>query len=129
MRVDLESLQSWTDRYVEAWRSGDGDAIGSLFSPNARYFTHPFREPWSGRAAIVRNWMENPDQPGSWTCDYRALAVSGSTGVIRGHTSYLKEDGSVDTQFANIFVAEFDDGGLCYEFTEWFMESNPPARA
>jgi ketosteroid isomerase-like protein len=129
MGVDLETLQAWTDRYVEAWRSGDADAIGSIFAPDARYFTHPFRQPREGREAIVQNWTGNPDPPGSWTCDYRALAVNGSTGVIRGHTSYLKDDGSVDTEFANIFIAEFDDEGLCYEFTEWFMESNPPARA
>jgi hypothetical protein len=54
--------------------------------------------------------------------------VSGDTGVVRGLTQYFKEDGSPETEFANIYVIEFDDEGRAREFTEWFMESNPPAR-
>ena len=125
----MPQLQEWIDAYVEAWSSNDAGQTGALFSDDARYYTHPFREPWRGRDAIVKNWGEHPDRPGSWQARYEALAVNGRTGVVRGHTTYFKEDGSVETEYANIFVIEFDDEGRATEFTEFFMKSNPPPRS
>jgi len=120
--MDLEGLEDWTQRYVEAWTNNDPEGIGALFSEGARYYTHPYRDPWEGRDAIVKGWTENPDPPGSWAAEYRALAVTGNTGVVRGNTKYFKADGSVDKEYANIFVVEFDAHGRCTEFTEFFVK-------
>jgi hypothetical protein len=120
--MELSPLQEWIDRYVEAWTSNDAEAIGALFTDEARYYTHPYREPWKGRDAIVKGWTENPDPPGSWAAEYRALAVAENTGVVRGNTKYFKADGSVDKEYANIFVVEFDPQGRCTEFTEFFVK-------
>ena len=79
----MAELESWIDAYVLAWAANDPKAIGDLFAENARYYTHPFRDPWVGRDEIVRRWVENPDSPGSWSADYGPVAVYESTGVIR----------------------------------------------
>lgn len=126
--MDLSAVQSWIDAYVRAWETTHPQAVGDLFAEDARYYTHPFRDPWTGREAIISNWIEHPDRPGSWKADYKALAVTGNTGVVRGKTTYIKEDGSTETEYANIYVIEFDDQGRATEFTEWFMESNPQDR-
>lgn len=127
--MDLPELQAWTDTYVRAWETNHPQTVADLFAEEARYYTHPFREPWNGRDAIVSNWLEHPDEPDSWKADYRALAVNGNTGVVRGTTRYFHEDGSPRTEYANIYVIEFDDQGRATEFTEWFMEANPADRA
>jgi hypothetical protein len=127
--VDLAGLESWIDAYVLAWVTNDAQAIGDLFAEDARYYTHPFREPWKGRDEIVRKWLEHPDPPGSWNASYGPLAVNRNTGVVRGKTQYFKQDGSLETEFANIYVIEFDEEGRATEFTEWFMEGNPEPRA
>ena len=126
--MDLAGLQRWIDGYVRAWSSNDPKEIGALFAEDARYFTHPFREPWHGRDAIVKEWTAHPDRPGSWESLYRALAVGHDIGVVRGETTYFKEDGSVETKYANVFVIQFDDEGRATEFTEFFMKGNPPPR-
>lgn len=126
--MDLEEVQAWIDGYVRAWESGDPSEIGALFAEDARYFTHPFREPWQGRDEIVKGWSEHPDEPGSWQSEYRAIAATGHTGVVRGRTTYFKTDGSVDNEYANVYLIEFDDEGKAREFTEFFMKHNPPAR-
>jgi ketosteroid isomerase-like protein len=126
--MELEEVQAWIDGYVRAWESGDPAELAALFAEDARYYTHPFREPWRGRDAIVKGWTEHPDAPGSWQAEYRAIAASGKTGVVRGTTKYLKEDGSVDKEYANIYVIEFGDEGMATEFTEFFMAGNPPPR-
>lgn len=126
--MDFADLESWTDAYVLAWVTNDAQAIGDLFAEKARYYTHPFREPWKGREEIVRRWLEHPDPPGSWKASYGPLAVNGNIGVVRGKTQYFKEDGSLETEYANIYVIEFDEDGRATEFNEYFMEANPPDR-
>jgi hypothetical protein len=124
----MSEVEAWIDAYVLAWAANDAKAIGDLFADDARYYTHPFRDPWVGRDQIVRGWMDDPDAPGSWSADYGPVAVYEKTGVVRGKTTYFNKDGSTRTEYANIYVIEFDDDGRATEFTEFFMEANPPPR-
>jgi ketosteroid isomerase-like protein len=113
-----ERVQAWLDEYVAAWRSNDGDAIGELFSADASYRYHPYDdEPVRGREAIVADWLEDPDEPGSWEASFAALLVEGDRAVATGETRYA--DGRT---FSNLFVLAFDGDGRCREFTEWYME-------
>ena len=115
--MDHATFQAWLDRYVGAWRSGDPAEIGSLFSPDADYFYGPYSDPVHGRDAIVTNWTDAPDEPGSWEAEYRPLAVDGDVAVATGESRYT--NGST---FSNILVCRFDADGRCSEFREWFME-------
>ncbi|HEX5822960.1 MAG TPA: nuclear transport factor 2 family protein [Candidatus Limnocylindrales bacterium] len=120
--MDQAAFQTWLDRYVAAWRSGDATDIASLFSADAEYFYGPYREPVVGREAIARDWTSEPDAPGSWDAEYRPLAIDGEVAVAIGESRYA--DGRT---FSNIFVCRFDGEGRCREFREWFMEK-PKAR-
>ena len=40
--MDRPVLQAWLDRYVQAWKSYDPDAIGALFGEDATYRYHPY---------------------------------------------------------------------------------------
>jgi hypothetical protein len=115
--MDMGTLQAWIDRYVEAWRTYDSTAIAELFSPDAEYYTHPFRDPWRGRDEIVKGWTEGRDAPGSWEARYAALATHDDTGIVRGWTRY--DDGN---EYANLYVIRFDDEGRATEFTEFFVK-------
>jgi ketosteroid isomerase-like protein len=118
--MDRTRFQDWLNRYIDAWRTGDPAAIGELFSEDARYFYRPYREPVVGRDAIVRDWTDEPDAPGSWEAEYRPLAVDGDTAVATGESRYTN-----GRTFSNIFVCRFDGDGRCTEFREWFMERSP----
>ena len=126
--MKIAELESWVDAYIMAWATNDPKAIGDLFAEDARYYTHPFRDPWVGRQEIVRGWQEQPDAPGSWKASYGPVAVYENTGVVRGTTTYFHPDGSLMTEYANVYLIEFDDDGRATEFTEFFMEANPPPR-
>ena len=122
--MNRESLQVWLDKYVEAWRTYTPEKIGDLFSEDALYYYSPFDEQnhLSGREAIVTDWLKAPDAVGSWEAHYAPLAVEGNVGVAQGRTRYFKPDGSIERQFANLFVMHFDETGRCSQFTEWFMQ-------
>jgi hypothetical protein len=122
--MNRESVQAWLDNYVRAWRTYDAHSIGDLFSEDALYFYSPFDEhnPVRGRAAIVANWLEEPDAPNSWEAHYVPVAVESNVGVAHGRTRYLRPDGTLEREFDNIFVLHFDDTGHCTRFTEWYMQ-------
>ena len=111
-------MQAWLDAYVDAWRTYDRTAIERLFSVDASYAYHPYdEEPLRGREAIVANWLEQPDEAGSWEAAYRPLLIDGDRAVATGETRYA--DGDV---FSNLWILRFDDDERCSEFVEWFMQ-------
>jgi len=113
-----DDFARWLDAYIEAWRTYDPDAIGSLFSADAEYRYHPWDEPLRGRDAIVADWLANRDAPGSWSAEYHPWAVDGDRGVATGISRYPAEDRT----YHNVFLCRFDADGRCREFTEVFAK-------
>ncbi len=120
--ADLDSLARWLELYLEAWRSNDAEKIGVLFTEDAVYRWHPYDQGDDvarGRDAIVRAWLEEPDDPASWELTGEPIAVSGDLGVIRAVTAY--RGGDEERTYHNIFLVRLDDEGRCFDFTEYFM--------
>jgi ketosteroid isomerase-like protein len=115
-------VDSWVDRYVRAWRTNDSDDIGGLFSEDARYYTAPYREPWSGREGIVAAWLDRKDEPGGWEFRHELLGVDGDVGFVRGWTRYAPTAEEAETEYSNLWVLRLTPDGRCSEFTEWWME-------
>jgi ketosteroid isomerase-like protein len=127
--MDRQELQTWLDRYIEAWRKPDRDSIGGLFSEDAEYRYHPFDEPIVGRDAIVASWLEDPDEPDSWEARYEPFAVDGNRAVATGVTRYFEREGQTSRVYDNAFLMDFGDDGRCRSFTEWFRTRPAPASA
>ena len=72
-----DDVQIWLDRYIAAWSSYDETAIGDLFAEDAEYRYHPWADPVVGRAAIVADWLEDKDEPGSWAAHYDVWSFDG----------------------------------------------------
>jgi ketosteroid isomerase-like protein len=120
--MDRETFQRWLDQYVAAWRSNDAEQIGALFSDDVVYRYRPYTEPVRGRAAIVADWLRDPDDPASWDAEYHAVAVDGDTGVSVGESRYPSEGKA----YSNVFIVRFDDDGRAREFSEWWVEKPKP---
>ena len=121
--MDEAAFQRWLDAYVEAWRTYEVDAIGELFSQDVEYRYHPWDDPVRGRAAIVEDWLEDRDDPDSWTAEYRPWLVAGDDAVAVGVSRYLGSDReTVEREYHNVFLCRFDGEGRCREFTELFLK-------
>lgn len=118
-----DDVQDWLDAYVDAWRTYDPAAIAALFTEDATYAYHPWDEGDEvvrGRDAIVADWLEEQDDPGSWEAQYRPLVVEGQQAVITGTTRYADGD-----FYWNLWVLRFDEDNRCAEYVEWFMLRSP----
>ncbi len=116
--VTREHVQGWLEAYVGAWRSYDASAIADLFAADAAYAYHPYDTPLRGRDAIVADWLDERDDPGSWEAEYAPAVVEGDRAVATGETRYVRS-GRV---FSNLFELEFDADGRCTRFVEWYLE-------
>jgi ketosteroid isomerase-like protein len=45
----VDAAERWARVWREAWEARDTDAIVALYAPGARFSTHAFRVPYSGR--------------------------------------------------------------------------------
>ena len=133
--MDRSAVQAWLDRYVDAWRSYDPDAIGALFAEDATYRYHPYDpedEVLRGRDAIVADWRQpaNRDAPGTYEGAYEAYAVDGDRAVAIGTSSYWTDDtrSTLARIYYNVYLLRFDGDGRCVEFREYFMKG-PDAAA
>lgn len=91
-RIDEAGFQRRLDAYITAWTTY-GDEIGALFSEDAEYRYDPWDEPVEGQAAIVADWLENRDDPDSWTAEYRPWAVDDDEGRCRELTELYARRG------------------------------------
>jgi SnoaL-like domain len=120
--VQRADVDRWLADYVEAWRTYDRERIGALFAAEAQYRYHPYDDAIRGRDAIVSSWLGDRDVAGTWTAQYRTIALDGDVAVATGSSTYLTEPGGpVDRVYDNCFVMRFDAEGRCREFTEWFV--------
>jgi hypothetical protein len=121
--MDGAGFQRWLNDYVNAWRTYEVAAIGDLFSDDVEYRYHPWDEPVRGRAAVVEDWLEDRDEPDSWSAEYRPWLVAGDDAVAVGVSRYLGPDQeTVEREYHNVFLCRFDAEGRCREFTELFLK-------
>ncbi|KAA0960315.1 hypothetical protein FQ142_15940 [Microbacterium sp. ANT_H45B] len=108
--------EKWTAAYVGAWTSNDPAQIAALFSEDARYLTNPDSEPRVGRADIVAGWLEDLDDPDTWSFEWWIVREDAGFVVIEGRTKYPAE-----RDYLNLWIVRLDDEGRATEFTEWYM--------
>jgi len=116
--TDSSEVHRWVERYIHAWASNDPADIEALFTDDARYFTAPYRTPWSGRDEIVRGWLDRASEPGTWTFRHEVFAVHGDLAFVQGWTN---ERDDPDPDAWNLWIVRFDEHGRASEFVEWWM--------
>ncbi len=114
--TDSDRLASWIDGYVRVWNTNEPDDIRALFTPDAEYYTEPYRPAWRGLDQIVKGWLEHRDEPGETTFDWHPIAVTDDVAIIEGTTTYPGQT------YSNLWVIRLDADGRCRQFTEWWME-------
>jgi hypothetical protein len=116
--VDAGKVDHWVRAYMKAWESNHPEDVGALFAPNAVYRTGPFDRPIVGRDAVVADWLDRRDEPGTWRFEYTILAVTDDLAVVRGTTFYSDPA----AEHANLWLIRLDPTDRCRDFAEWWIE-------
>ena len=122
--MNRSDVQTWLDRYVEAWRANEPGPIEALFTDDAVYGYRPWDSDdhtMRGRDAIVSSWLEEPDAPGSWDAHYEPYAVEGDRAVAIGWSRYAPDGDEPERTYHNAYLLRFAPDGRCAEFREYYM--------
>lgn len=114
------TFDRWLAAYGQASADDDPLASASLFSPDARYYESPFDEPLTGRRAIYDYWAAGGQNLTDKSSTHEILAVSANLGIARWRSRFVVRATGAALALDCIFLAEFDDDGLCCCFREWW---------
>jgi ketosteroid isomerase-like protein len=112
--VTRDELTGWIGAYEAAWRSGEG--VHRLFTPDARYRSSPYMDPYAGIAAIEEFWKRETDEGEEFTVDSEIVAIEGDTGVVRLEVDYTAPE---QRHYRDIWIVTLGAEGLCTAFEEW----------
>ena len=122
--MNRTDVQAWLDRYVEAWRTNERTAVEELFTDDAVYAYRPWESgdhTVRGREAIVANWLEEADAPGTWDAHYEPYVVEDDRAVAIGWSRYDPVGDAPERMYHNAFLLRFSPDGRCAEFHEYYM--------
>lgn len=115
--MNADHVRAWLAAYLHAWRSNDAEAIGALFAADATYRFDPAEQPYTGRKAIVAEWIKRQDEPGTWQARLDPLVVTDDVAIVTGTVDYDDEN-----LYSNLWVIRFAADGTATDFTEWYMK-------
>ena len=108
----------WIDDYAEAWRSGDDEAVGELFTEQAVYLSSPFREPTVGREAIRDYWRTATGTQEGLELRFGRPLVQGNRVVVEWW-AVMQDDGR-EVTLPGCLLLRFAAGGRCQELREYW---------
>lgn len=121
--VAAEAIERWLSAYVRAWADDDSESVAALFTPDALYFTAPYRPPLRGREAISAWWIEQGESRIEWSFDRRVIAREEDLYVVRARTTYPQTAGSSGKPevYHNLWLVTLAEDGRAKEFVEYWM--------
>lgn len=120
------AFAQWLHSYGQASIHNDPQASAELFAGNARYYESPFAQPLAGRQAIYDYWAAGAQNLADKEASYEILSVRDQVGIARWRARFLVKATGAAVALDCIFVAEFDDQGLCCCFREWWHSRPDP---
>ena len=112
--MDHSSVMRWVDRYERAWRDEDLDAVGDLFTEDARYRPSPYEDSLVGLDAIREMWIDEDNEV--FTMTAQPVAVEGADAVVRVEVRY---GDPVRQEYRDLWVLRFAGDGRVEDFEEW----------
>ena len=117
----MERFKLWLERFADAWRTGDPDAVVDLFAPGARYQEAPFSEPLEGLEAIRGYWSQGVRHSRrDVEFEVEALALGKDAGLAHWHAEFTSEPAEHRVQLDGILMASVGQDGRCTDFREWW---------
>lgn len=122
------TAREWIVAYGKAWIGRDPEAAVSLFTEDAVYCSHPFREPSTGSSGIRDYWTRATSTQEELDLRFGEPVVEGRKAVVEWW-AIMRDEGDWITLPGSLLL-RFADDGRCEELREyWHAESgrhDPP---
>ncbi len=114
----MTPVTSWIEAYRRAWEDRDDEALGALFTRDAVYRSHPFRDPLRGREAIRAYWRDATGPLTSAAVEFGMPVTDGPRTAVEWW-AILRDEQATST-LPGALLLRFDDQGKCEELREYW---------
>jgi limonene-1,2-epoxide hydrolase len=115
------TIDDWIDAYARAWRERDPDAAAALFTEDAIYRSHTFREPHRGSDGIRAYWSSATADQAEVEVRMGRPITAGSRVAVEWWTTM--REGDEDVTLPGCLLLRFASDGRCEDLREyWFLE-------
>ncbi|HSK14743.1 MAG TPA: nuclear transport factor 2 family protein [Gaiellaceae bacterium] len=122
------NVPEWIAAYGQAWEAGDAEAAAALFTADAVYRSHPFREPHVGAHGIRAYWASATSTQAETEVRFGEAVVEGDRAVVEWWT-VMRDRGDWIT-LPGCLLLRFAADARCEELREyWHVEDgrlDPP---
>ena len=115
--MDVVAGQEWLSRLGQAWRNGDSEAAGDLFTADASYHAHPFQSPLQGRAAIAGYWASATENQTAIDLMFGEPLVAGDRMAVEWW-SVTEQKGQTTTDVGGLFLTFAEE--RCSDLREYW---------
>ncbi|MGH3012414.1 MAG: nuclear transport factor 2 family protein [Gaiellaceae bacterium] len=112
------TVEEWIAAYGRAWVARDADAAVALFTDDAVYRSHPFREPHAGSDGIREYWTRATSTQEEFELRFGEPVVEGSKAVVEWW-AVMRDDGAWIT-LPGALLLRFAADGRCEELREYW---------
>jgi ketosteroid isomerase-like protein len=122
-----DAARAWIAGWSRAWPARDAEAVADLYTADAVYRSHPFREPHLGRDGVIeyaRTAFEDEDAVDFW---FGEPVAAGDRAAVE-YWAILESDGQ-ELTLAGTTIIRFAADGRCEEHRDyWSLEKGrrPP---
>jgi ketosteroid isomerase-like protein len=110
------NVERWIELYGAAWRDRDVEAVLKVFTEDAVYRSHPFREPHVGHAGIRAYWEGAVGGQAEIDLRFGRAIVEDGRAAVEWWATYLDE--REEETLAGILYLRFAEDGRCFELRE-----------
>ena len=116
--TDGMNIDEWIQSYARAWESGDTELIVRLFTEDATYRSHPFREGLRGASEIRDYWTQATAGPSKVRVQMGRPFVDGDRVAVEWWAT-MTDDGEEST-LPGCLLLRFSADGRCTDLREYW---------
>jgi ketosteroid isomerase-like protein len=124
-RMDAAAAaKRWVDGWTRGWLAHDTEPIAALYTPDAVFVSHPFREPADPRAYAEWAFADEDEVD----CRFGEPRVAGDTATVE-YWAWIRFEGRVQTLGGVALIRFGEDGRVVEQRDYWALEDgrrDPP---
>jgi ketosteroid isomerase-like protein len=114
-------VEHWLRSYGTAWEQADAELVATLFSDDATYRSHIFKEPHRGRDGVRAYWDRATSTQENVTVSWGSPLVAGARVVVEWWTTMRDLEDAVDLTLPGVLLLTFDHDRRCRSLREYWM--------
>lgn len=114
-----EQYDTWTKKFMEAWRELDYQKALETLDKSVEYYETPIGRPCSSFDDVMNLWKVIPDTQKDITYAYKILACDQEVCIVNWQMTRTLLPSGAKQQIDGIFQIRLNDAGKCTYFKQW----------